>query len=145
MKHPQVFFSCLATLAIASSAMASTIPDKGQDSRIEWQLQKSWPTSATTLDMVHSLDGKFVYILNDQQQVQIFNNQGVLQGNIPVEKGVSAIDIAPRGETLYLINNTKQILSSVAVSFVVDIKTAGSPFKGPENAPITVALFTDFE
>jgi len=68
-----------------------------------------------------------------------------LQGSIPVDDGVSAIDISPQGELLYLINNTKQSFSSVAISFVVDIDTTGAPFKGPADAPVTMTLFTDFE
>jgi protein-disulfide isomerase len=95
--------------------------------------------------MVHSLDGKMVYILSDKQTVEIFNNQGQLQGSIPVEEGVSAIDIAPQGEMLYLINNQTQTFSAVSVSFVVQVDITGSPFKGPADAPVTIALFTDFE
>ena len=125
--------------------MASTIPDRGQDNRIEWQLQQNWPTSAKTIDMAHSLDGKFVFILNDQQQVQIFNKQGQLQGNIPVGGGVSAIDIAPRGETLYLVDTDKQTFSSVAVSYVVNVDITGSPFKGYADAPVVISVFSDFE
>lgn len=145
MKYPQVLFSCLASLLIAIHSNASVIPETGQDHRVEWESQKSWPTGSKTLDMVHSLDGKSVYILNDKQQIQVFSHEGQLQGNIPVAKGVSVIDIAPRGELLYVIDNEKQTFSSVAVSFVVDVDTAGSPSRGPEDAPVTIALFTDFE
>lgn len=135
----------LLTLFLASGANALAVPDSGQDNRIEWNVLQKWPTVGKTLDMVHSLDGNFVYILNDKQLVQVFNSQGQLQGNIPVEEGVSAIDIAPRGEILYLINNKNQTFSSMAVSFIVDVDISGSPFKGPANAPVTIALFTDFE
>lgn len=145
MKHPQLILSCLASLLIAAHSNASVIPENGQDKRIEWENKQSWQTSSKTLDMVHSLDGKYVYILNDKQQIQVFSHEGQLQGNIPVAKGVSVIDIAPRGELLYVIDNEKQTFSTVAVSFVVDIDTAGSPFRGPENAPVTITLFTDFE
>lgn len=145
MKFSRLYACCMLSLFIGSSANAAATPDSGQDNRIEWKVQQNWSTSGKTLDMVNSLDGKFVYLLNDKQQVQIFNNAGQLQGNIPVDEGVSAIDIAPQGETLYLINNASQTYSSISVSFVVDIDTAGAPFKGPADAPVTIALFTDFE
>lgn len=145
MKHPNFFTGGLLLLFLASGANALAVPDSGQDNRIEWNVQQHWPTAGKTLDMVHSLDGKFVYILNDKQLVQVFNSQGQLQGSIPVEEGVAAIDIAPQGEMLYLINNKSQTFSSIGVSFVVDVATAGSPFKGPAEAPVTIALFTDFE
>lgn len=145
MKFPLIYAGCLMSLLITSTASALTVPESGQDNRIEWTMQQNWPTAGQTLDMVHSLNGKFVYILNDKHQVQIFNSQGQLQGSIPVEEGVSAIDIAPQGEKLYLINNNNQTFSSVGVSFVVDIDVTGSPFEGPADAPITIAVFTDFE
>ncbi len=130
---------------MASGANVLAVPDSGQDNRIEWNVLQHWPTAGKTLDMVHSLDGKFVYLLNDKQTVQVFNSQGQLQGSIPVEEGVTAIDIAPQGELLYLINNKNQTFSSVGVSFIVDVDITGSPFKGPADAPVTITLFTDFE
>jgi DNA-binding beta-propeller fold protein YncE len=142
---PKVYTGCLISLILASGANALAVPDSGKDNRVEWNLQQHWPTAGKTLDMVHSLDGKVVYILNDKQVVQVFNSQGQLQGSIPVEEGVSAIDIAPQGEKLYLINNKNQTFSSIGVSFVIDVDISGSPFKGPANAPVTIALFTDFE
>ena len=145
MKHPIFFVSSLFLLILATGANAFAVPDSGQDKRIEWNIQQKWPTNGKTLDMVHSLDGKFVYILNDQNLVQVFNSKGQLQGSIPVEEGVTAIDIAPQGEMLYLIDNKNQSFSSIGVSFVADIDVSGSPFKGPADAPVTIALFTDFE
>jgi hypothetical protein len=145
MKYPKLYTGCLLSLILASGANALAVPDSGQDNRVEWNVQQNWPTAGKTLDMVHSLDGKLVYILTDNQLVQVFNSQGQLQGSIPVEEGVSAIDIAPQGEMLYLINNKSQTFSSIRVTFVVDVDITGSPFKGPAEAPVTIALFTDFE
>jgi len=145
MKFPKLYVCGLASLFIGSVALAATLPDSGQDKRVEWKVQQTWPTAGKTLSMVNSLDGKYVFLLNDKQQVQVFSSQGQLQGNIPVEEGVSAIDISPQGETLYLINNSGQSFTSVAVSFIVDVDVAGSPFKGPADAPVTLTLFTDFE
>jgi hypothetical protein len=145
MKRHKIFAGCLLSMMVASGAPVLAVPDSGQDKRIEWNVLQSWPTAGKTLDMVHSLDGKFVYLLNDQQTVQVFNSQGQLQGSIPVEEGVTAIDIAPQGEVLYLINNKNQTFSSVGVSFIVDVEITGSPFKGPADAPVTITLFTDFE
>ena len=145
MKVSKISIACVACLCIATSSYALTAVPEGQDKRIEWKLTKSWPTESRTLDMVYSLDGKYVYILNDRKQVQIFNREGQLQGSIPIEKGVSAIDISPQGDSLYLINNVKNTFSSISVSFVVDVGIADSPFEGPADAPVTLVVFTDFE
>lgn len=145
MKFPRMCTYCAAVLLVCLGNSAFAVPESGQDKRVEWKIQQTWPIAGKTLAMKHSLDGKFVFILNDKQQVQVFTTQGQLQGNIPVEEGVAAIDISPQGDLLYLINNTAQTFSAAAISFVVDIDTTEAPFKGPADAPVTISLFTDFE
>lgn len=145
MKHFKLYAGALFSMLLLSTTSSLAVTNSGIDQKVEWQLQQNWPTGANSLDMVHSLDGKFVYILTDKNTVQIFNSKGQLQGTIPVESGVTAIDIAPVGEKLYLINNEKQTFSSISVSFIVDIDSMGSPFRGPADAPVTITLFTDFE
>jgi len=145
MKLTKILSATLAFLFIGVSSQALPTPPEGQDMRVEWKVMQSWPTENKTLGMVHSLDGKYVYILNDKSQVQIFNREGQLQGSIPIEKTVSAIDISPQGDALYLIDNEKNSFSSVSISFVVKVAAGDSPFEGPANAPVTIAVFTDFE
>ena len=135
----------LAALLLLSSSQTMAMSDSGMDKKVEWKVQQSWPLPAKPQSMVHSLDGKYLYVLNDKQQVQIFTTQGQLQGAIPVEKGVSQIDIAPQGELLYLIDGDSQTFTTVAISFVTDVDIAGAPIKGPADAPVTLTLFTDFE
>ena len=145
MKYSKIYTAWVACLFFAASAHALTTPPEGQDNRVEWKVVQSWPTESKTVDMVHSLDGKYVYILNDKNQVQIFNRQGQLQGNIPVSESITAIDIAPQGDTLYLVDNAKNTFSAISVSFVVDVSITDAPFEGPADAPVTIAVFTDFE
>ena len=135
----------LAAILLLSSSQTMAMSDSGMDKKVEWKVQQSWPLPAKPLSMVHSLDGKYLDVLNDKQQVQIFTTQGQLQGAIPVEKGVSQIDIAPQVELLYLIDGSAQTFTTVAVSFVADIDINGAPFKGTADAPVTLSLFTDFE
>jgi protein-disulfide isomerase len=144
MMYSKIFTGCLISLAIATQSPAEMVT-KGKDNLVEWNLISQWPVGAKTIDLVHSLDGNFVYVLTDKAEVKIFDNTGKLQGAIPVEKSVSSIDIAPQGERLYLIDNEKNQFQAVSVAFVHTIDTEGSPFEGPADAPVTLTLFTDFE
>ena len=142
------FKSCallLMYIILQSTVVSAASSDPNNQTRLEWQLQNQWQLSESPVDVVHSLDGKYVFILTKNQTVQIYTSTGKLEGSIPVEKGVSAIDIAPRAETLYLIDQEKNSFSALSIDFIQNINTAGSPFLGPENAPVTIALFTDFE
>jgi len=126
-----------------SSAFAA-VDAKGV-SKIQLQVEKTWQLPEKPLDIVYSLDGKKVFILTDQEQVLVYKASGQLLGSIDVEKGVSAIDIAPRGEKLFLINQKNNSFTDISVDFVVSVDVAGSPFVGNTNAPVTIAVFTDFE
>ena len=145
MKHLHLLGGCILSLLLCSISVASPVQDKGQNNRIKWEKQMSWSIDGQAIDMVHTLDGKYVFVLNDRHEVKIYSHLGQLQGTIPVNEGVQNIDIAPQGELLYLIDNQGQTFSAVSISFVVDIDTTGSPFEGPADAPVTIAVFTDFQ
>ncbi len=145
MQYKQTVTACALLLLSFSPSLSFAAADAQGSSNIQWQVEKNWKLPSTPLDIVYSLDGKRVFILTDQNKVLAYTAAGELLGSIPVEKGVSAIDIAPRGERLFLIDQAKKSFSDLSVSFVVDINTAGSPFLGNENAPVTIAVFTDFE
>jgi DNA-binding beta-propeller fold protein YncE len=137
--------ACVALFAFTASAQATAITSSGKTDRVEWKVQSSWKVEGQPLDIVHSLDHKLVFILNADKNVLIYDNKGQLQGKIPVGDNVSAIDIAPQGESLYLIDSESNSFTSVALSYVVDIDITGSPYKGKVDAPVVIALFTDFE
>jgi DNA-binding beta-propeller fold protein YncE len=142
----RIFFGvAIVSLFVCGVAHSSPVATSGQDNLVEWETTSSWTIPTKPVDMAHSLDGKYVYILNDANQVQVFDKAGKLQGSIPVSEGVTGIDIAPQGETLYLIDKAANSFKAVSVSFVHTLDTAGSPFEGPADAPITIAVFTDFE
>ena len=106
---------------------------------------KSWQIPYKPVDLVQSVDGKMLFVLTENSRVLIYETSGVLKGSLQVDKGVTAIDTDARGENILLIDGEKNTFTSISVDFVVEIDTAGSPFLGSENAPVTIAVFTDFE
>ncbi|CAG36336.1 DsbA family protein [Desulfotalea psychrophila] len=146
-------FSKLTILAAGaiSLLMASTFiqagekTSQGQEGKVEWTLAQNWKAPAGVLDFAHSLDDKYVYFLTKEHKVMVYSREGKLQGFIPVAPGVSSIDIAPQGEIIYLLDSTNNVFSAVRTDFVVEFNTKGSPFKGKADAPVTIAVFTDFE
>ena len=112
---------------------------------VDWEVQASWKLDVKPLDLVQSLDNQKVFILGDDNNVYMYSAQGEKLATIPVDKGVSAIDIAPRGEMLYLINGQENSYTSLAISFITPIDITGSPFLGDDNAPVVLAVFSDFQ
>ncbi|MBM9603030.1 thioredoxin domain-containing protein [Desulfopila inferna] len=143
------FKKILAALSILTAALCSPVIGatnmQDSSSNLDWQVLNQWQLPQSPVDIVHSLDGKYVFVLTSEHNVLVYTADGKLEGTIPVDKGVNAIDIAPRAEMLYLINGEKNSFTTISVSFIREINTAGAPIRGPENAPVTIALFTDFE
>ena len=97
------------------------------------------------IDMEVSLNGQRIYVLDNQGQLLIYNPTGALLNTIKVGTDVNQIKIGPRDDVLYLSNpkdNTVQVLN---LTFTHAIDIAGSPFKGPANAPVAIVVFSDFQ
>lgn len=137
--------AALSLLLTSNFTYAADIATSGLNDKVEWTENLKWPVPANTIDFVHSLDGKYAYFLTSDHQVTIYTADGVKQGAIPVAEGVTAIDIAPQGEMLYLVDSKENTLKSLAIDFVVNVPTEGSAFMGPVDAPVTIVIFTDFE
>lgn len=141
----QCLTACAILMLSFSTTSALAVADASGASGVQWQVENSWQLPEKPLDLVYSLDGQRVFILTNQQQVLVYDAEGNLLGKIAVKKGVSSIDIAPRGDRLYLLNDKDNSFTDLSVDFVVDIDIIGSPFLGKADAAITIAVFTDFQ
>ena len=131
-------------LLTATSTNAST-PASGSDGSLEWRTLTSMDLPAKALHFKRSLDGKYLFVLTEDHRVLVYDQRNTLQGSIPVDPGVTDLDIAPQGQLLYLIDTEKQLTTTLAIDFVVDIDTSNSAYKGNIDAPVTVVVFSDFQ
>ncbi len=134
-----------ALLLAAGTAGTTLAESDASPSNLEWSTAQQWQLPQSPLDVAHSLDGKYVFILTQESKVLVYTAQGKLEGSIPVDKGVNGIDIAPRAEMLYLIDSDAKTFTALSINFIRQIAVNGSPTLGPEDAPVTITVFTDFE
>jgi len=130
---------------VSAQASFATEPVNGENGKVEWTQLNTINLPSQPVDVSHSLDGKYSFFLTKDSEVLIYDQKGTLQGRVPVAKGVSAIDIDQRGQLLYLIDSDKSIAATLAIDFIVNIKTADSPYKGKVDAPVTIAVYSDFQ
>jgi len=134
-----------AALLLPLTAQAQEPKKNTAAGDLNWSVQASWPIPAKPVDIAQSLDNKKVFILGADSKVYIFTPDGKQLGALPVDSGVNAIDIAARGEMLYLVNDKTKTYTAIDVSFNQKIDINGAPMRGAENAPVTLVLFSDFE
>ena len=114
-------------------------------SDVDWQILGAIQLNEIPIDVAQTQGGELTYILTDQAKVLIYSAAGKLVGTVPVDPSVTGIAIAPKGDKLYLINSQRKTLKTVAVDFIIDINVVGSPFLGPADAKVVVAVFSDFQ
>jgi len=114
-------------------------------SDVDWEISSAIQLDQTPIDVAQAQGGDLTYLLTDQANVLIYSAAGKVVGTIPVDPSVTDIAISTKGDRLYLINSQRKTLKTVAIDFIVNFNIAGSPFLGPAEAPIVVAVFSDFQ
>lgn len=89
-------------------------------------------------------DGRRLYILTQDSQLLIYTLDGDLQGKIAVDQDIDRIK--PLGPQHLLLQKTAKrqaVIAVLEISQQIDI--SNSPVRGDENAPVTIAIYDDFE
>jgi hypothetical protein len=112
---------------------------------VEMNVYKTLQLEETPIDVAVSPDGRRIFILTDRGEIAVYSSAAQIEGKIDVGQHVDQIKLGPQGESLILKSSTKKTVQIVTVDFVQKINTSGSPFKGPEDAPVVIVVFDDFQ
>jgi len=112
---------------------------------VEWSRQQLLKTDGAPIDIAVSADGKFTFVLTDTGQVFIYSAQGQTEGTLDVGNGFNGIESSPTGDMLFLLDRNSNGVQVVSVEFIQNINASGAPFKGPAEASVVIALFSDFQ
>ncbi len=112
---------------------------------VEKGASKTFKLEAKPVDMTVSADGKYTFILAEGGNILIYDSTGALKDTLKVSESVVSIGTSPKGDSLLLADSKANTLEVLNISFVVDIDISGLPFKGPADAPVVVAVFSDYQ
>ena len=132
--------SCLLLFALIFLTSAYRV-----QGAVEIDLEKTLKPDAAPIDVAVSPDGKSTFVLTEKGTVLIYDEQGDLKDTINVGPHIDQIAIDPSGERLFAASRQNKTVDIILLSFISPINTAGSPSKGAEDAPVTIAVFSDFE
>lgn len=124
-------------LMVASAASGSAT--------VEWEILNTLKLDTPPLDVAISPDGKTVFVLTDKGNIQIYEVNGRLTDNIEVGEQIDQIKLGPQGTHLFATSRQNRTVKVIALDFIKQITTKGSPYKGLEDAPVVIADFSDFE
>ena len=112
---------------------------------VEWNIHKTLKLDTQPLDIAVSKNGKSIFVLTKLGKILIYSFNGKLKDEIDVGNHIDQIKSGPGEEWLFLSSRKNKTVEILHVDFIQHIDISGSPFKGVENAPVAIAVFSDFQ
>ena len=132
--------SRLALVILALSMAAS-----GAFAEVEIDLEKTLTPDGVPLDVAVSKDGRRTFVLTDNGTILVYDRAGNQADIIKIGAHINQIELDQNGERLFATSRQNKTVEIITVDFIHQINTLGSPLKGPQEAPVTIAVFSDFQ
>ncbi len=133
-KALSAIFSCLLVLLPLSGAHAAFVIQ--QEGTLELK--------ETPIDIAVSSDGQWSFVLTAEGNIHILAANGAPLQQISGAAGFDRIEFAGSNRLILTSSKTKK-LKIIVLNQIQELNNTGSPFKGPANAPVEVAVFDDFQ
>ena len=111
----------------------------------DWQVRQTLKFDSEPLDMVVASRSQRAYILNKKGEIQVYSFDGRLKGTIDVGPDVFRIKAGAKEDLLFLLKRNSKTMQVITIDLTENIDIQGSPFKGSPTAPVTIAVFSDFQ
>jgi hypothetical protein len=130
-----------AGLALISLCLAATpaVAD------IEWQAGPPLKITAPPLAVATSADGSRTFVLAEGGKVQIFDQAGNLRDALDVDPAMDHITSDGDGQRIIVSSRKSNLVQPIDISYRFPFNYTDSPFMGKAEAPVVLALFSDFQ
>lgn len=112
---------------------------------LEWSVGKELNLKAPPLDILPSRDWQWIFILTPGEVLVYSITEDRVLKRIPVDEAFDRLMYSPRDNSLILTSRSERTLKIIQLEQVHEFDMSGLPFKGPEHAPITIAVFGDYQ
>jgi hypothetical protein len=112
---------------------------------VEWDIQKVLKLDSQPLDVAVPNNGNSIFILSKSGKIMVYSLDGQLKDEIDIGNHIDQIKAGPSDEWLFLSSRKNKTVEILHIDFIQHIDISGSPSRGPENAPIVIAVFSDFQ
>lgn len=101
-------------------------------------------TETSPLDLCASADGRYTFVLTQGGKIRIYGDSG-RNDEITVNPAFNRISVSATGDKIFLSSTTNKQVQSIFIDFVQEISYDDAPFLGENEAPVVIAVFSDFQ
>ena len=117
----------------------------GHAATVEWDIKKTLKLKDAPLDLAVSRNGKWIFVLTTAGEIAIYSATGFLEDTVSVGAHVNRITAGPEENLLLVSDREDKSVQVVSLDFIQKINTAGAPFRGKADAPVTMVVFSEFQ
>lgn len=114
-------------------------------SEIDRTTLKRFNLKVNPLDISTSGDGRMLFILTPGEILVYSLSDAAMKDGIRVDKAYDRLAYDAQKNALVLSSGSEKKLEIIQIAIRQHIDISGSPFKGPENAPVIIAVFSDYQ
>ena len=112
---------------------------------VELSVFEEFNLEAPALDVTVSPDGKWLFVLTSGEILVYTMPEHRVVRRMKVDGGFDRITHVGSDNTLILTSHANKTLKMVRWSIRHSFTVDGLAFQGPENAPVTIAVFSDYQ
>lgn len=135
----------ISLLLLSMLMVAVTADTTAYADAIDWTVFKQLKLDAKPLDVATSADSRLIFILVPEKILVYSIAQDKITDEIPVSKDVDTITHFEKTDALIVTGRKSKTLKIIQVDLINKIEISGLPFEGSADAPVTIAVFDDYQ
>jgi hypothetical protein len=112
---------------------------------VEWTFGKQRNLDVSPIDISSSSDGQWIYMLTPGEIAIYSVFDDTVVNRIPIDKTFDKISYAVQSNSLVVSSSTAKTMRLIQLEVIQKFASDGLAFKGLENAPVLIAVFSDYQ
>ena len=115
------------------------------EAAVDWQLGTAIDIGQMPKDAVVSTSGDWIYVLTKAGDILVYSSDGQLEDTIHFGEKISFISPGPSDNQILVGSGKGQTVQMLSVEFIHEIDISGAPMLGSADAPVIIAVFSDYQ
>ena len=136
--------STIVGIALVVIVSLVSVPS-GIPAEVVWTISGQLDLKTPPLDICASADGKWLYILSAGEVAVYSFADGKIVNRIAIDKAFDRMIYVKEKNALVVTGRSGNTVQIIQLDVVHQFALSGLPYKGPKNAPVTIAVFSDYQ